>query len=592
MRRSEQDQKRRLHRETDTPNVGTSRNSKRSSTKGNPIQVPSNSYTEVKVMNKTATKQKLIGQMHTKSQSRRTERVEKPLPTRTSSRLAPARKKEEQQQKEAVIEIDSDSEDKPRKRRLIQPDPEEYASDFVLPQPRSFLRKKTANSPLNITPSKPFNSLPAGTSIEDMLRLSTRGHDFQEYFRHELQKPTNASAKPKASEPATKSSKKEEEPQEPGVHAEKSDIDQSQLILHSRMKASDSKEKVGEKYVIGKEQFYPEHEIDKEEEEDKTSASKIAAAADKDNSTTPSPKPAAKQLVKRSLSPDPIDDYVIEPTGSDEHILNYPFNKKKSITVYERDFERLEDETYLNDTLIDIFPKIWADEYADASIYTFSSFFFTKLAGTYSSIHYDLVQRWTSSIDIFKKQYIIIPVAQNNHWFILLVTNPGYCIQGSKGLEYHDAFPDLPKQEPSPKPTRRKIITAGVALNPNKPYIMALDPLGLNKQTTAKCVVQYLKKEAISKLNIEETDFLAPEIVMAPCPGQDNFTDCGVFCLHYMKSLYQYPDVMMDVLYKNQKNDERWDLDETLGNFRTVLKRVLKQKMKDYREIMFSELWE
>ncbi|KAG1061694.1 hypothetical protein G6F42_027609 [Rhizopus arrhizus] len=120
---------------------------------------------------------------------------------------------------------------------------------------------------------------------------------------------------------------------------------------------------------------------------------------------------------------------------------------------------------------------------------------------------------------------------------------------------------------------------------------MALDPLGLNKQTTAKCVVQYLKKEAITKLNIEETDFRAPEIVMTPCPGQDNFTDCGVFCLHYMKSLYQYPDVMMDVLYKNQKNDERWDLDETLGNFRAVVKRLLKQKMKDYREIMFSELF-
>lgn len=78
---------------------------------------------------------------------------------------------------------------------------------------------------------------------------------------------------------------------------------------------------------------------------------------------------------------------------------------------------------------------------------------------------------------------------------------------------------------------------------------MALDPLGLNKQTTAKCVVQYLKKEAITKLHIDEADFLAPEIVMTPCPGQDNFTDCGVFCLHYMKSLYQYPDVMMDVLY-------------------------------------------
>ncbi|CAO3606592.1 unnamed protein product [Mucor fragilis] len=572
MRRSEQDQKRRLHRETDTPNVGTSRNSKRASAKGNPIQVPSNSYTEVKVMNKMATKQKLIGQMHTKSQSRRTERAEKPLPTRASSRLAPARKKEQQQQKEAVIEIDSDSEDKPRKRRLIQPDPDEYASDFILPQPRSFLRKKTANSPLNITPSKPFNSLPAGTSIEGMLKLSARGNDLQDYFRHESQNPIQAPAK-----------------ESPKEAPEKLDAD---LMLHSRTKTGDGNQQVGDEYVIGKEHFFPEDDLDKEEE--------AAPAADKRSSSSssssksPSPKPAAasKQIVKRPLSPDPIDNCPIEFTGSDEHILNYPYNKKKSITVYERDFERLEDETYLNDTLIDVFPKIWTDEYPDASIYTFSSFFFTKLAGTYSNIHYDLVQRWTSSIDIFQKRYIIIPVAQNNHWFMLVVVNPGYCIQGPKGLAYHDAFPDLPDTEPSPKPARRKVIPAGVALNRNKPYIMALDPLGLNKQTTAKCVVQYLKKEAITKLHIDEADFLAPEIVMTPCPGQDNFTDCGVFCLHYMKSLYQYPDVMMDVLYTNQKNDERWDVDETLGNFRAVLKRALKHQMQGYRDHLFSGLSE
>ncbi|CAO0793032.1 unnamed protein product [Mucor circinelloides] len=537
-------------------------------------------------MNKTATKQKIIGKMQTKSQSRRTERTEKPLPTRASSRITPSKKKEEKQ-KESVIEIDSDTEDKPRKRRLIQHDPEEYPIEYLVPQPRSSFRKKTANSPLNITPSRPFNSLPAGTSIDDMLKLSARG-PLKDYFRHELesQRPNNALVKPKAELVKSK--------QKPEIPVEEPEIDLSPLVLRSRMKTDDGKEKFGDKYVVGSIQFYPEDDVDNEEEKKEENQKAVNNTA-AENTTSPAtattpPKLPAKQIVKRPLSPDPIDDYVIEPTGSDEHILSYPFNKKKSITVYERDFERLEDETYLNDTLIDVFPKIWADEYSEASIYTFSSFFFTKLSGPYSSIHYDLVQRWTSSIDIFKKKYIIIPVAQNNHWFILLVANPGYCIQGSKGLEYHDKFPDS-NQEPSAKLLKRKTISAGVALNPNKPYIMALDPLGLNKQTTAKCVVQYLKKEAITKLNIEETDFRAPEIVMTPCPGQDNFTDCGVFCLHYMKSLYQYPDVMMDVLYKNQKNDERWDLDETLGNFRAVLKRLLKQKMKDYREIMFSELF-
>ncbi|KAI8641371.1 hypothetical protein BD408DRAFT_418154 [Parasitella parasitica] len=518
--------------------------------------------------------------MHTKSQSRRLEKLDKPLPTRSSSRIVQSRRKDD------VIEIESDPEghfaeqqvnpeEKPRKRRLIQYDPDEFSEQHLLQPPRP-PRRKTANSPLNVTPSKPYKSssfssttiqqiMQFKSSLENSAGLAKQDHDYN------LETP---------------------------------------LMLHSRVKTNQVNEKqhiFGDKYTIGQSSFYPEEDDFKEEKlkipkrpiprtkEPPKTENKLPSK-DKVKKQTPptetsqlSPKRSVRQVAKRVLPPDPIDDYVIEPTGSDEHILSYPFDKKKSIAVYERDFERLEDETYLNDTLIDIFPKIWADEYPEASIYTFSSFFFTKLSDPHSSIHYDTVQRWTLSTDIFEKKYVIIPVAQDNHWFLLLVVNPGYCIQGSKGLEYHEDFLEL-DQETAAKLPRKRPIPAGTTLNPNKPYIMALDPLGLNKQSTAKCILQYLKKEAVTKLNIEESEFLAPEIVMSPCPGQDNFTDCGVFCLHYMKSLYQYPNTMMKVLYKNQKNDESWDLDETIGNFRTVLKRVLKKKMKEYRELMFSEL--
>lgn len=82
-----------------------------------------------------------------------------------------------------------------------------------------------------------------------------------------------------------------------------------------------------------------------------------------------------------------------------------------------------------------------------------------------------------------------------------------------------------------------------------RPYIITLDPLNLNKNSVAKDIVSYLKKEAINKLSIKESDFLEPEIIMSECPKQKNFTDCGVFCLHYMRSLYKYPDLMMTILY-------------------------------------------
>lgn len=83
----------------------------------------------------------------------------------------------------------------------------------------------------------------------------------------------------------------------------------------------------------------------------------------------------------------------------------------------------------------------------------------------------------------------------------------------------------------------------------SRPYVVLLDPLHLNKPGAAKLIMRYLKEEAIQKLNIDSTEFMIPEVVKPACPGQDNFTDCGVFCLHYMKSLYQYTDDMMTTLY-------------------------------------------
>lgn len=76
-----------------------------------------------------------------------------------------------------------------------------------------------------------------------------------------------------------------------------------------------------------------------------------------------------------------------------------------------------------------------------------------------------------------------------------------------------------------------------------------MDPLHINKAGAPRMVARYLKEEAANKLNVHQNDFIAPVVVEPDCPGQDNFTDCGVFCLHYMKSLYQYPDEMMTTLY-------------------------------------------
>ncbi|KAG2229619.1 hypothetical protein INT48_004080 [Thamnidium elegans] len=288
---------------------------------------------------------------------------------------------------------------------------------------------------------------------------------------------------------------------------------------------------------------------------------------------------------KPKLPYDPIDDEPIKPIGVDKHLLTYPFEGKKSVTIYERDLERLEEDQFLNDSLLDIFPKIWADQYPNSSTHTYSSFFYTKLAGDGSSVNYDKIGRWTANINIFEKKLIIIPIAQHHHWYLVVVTNPGLCINnradyGLKIDHIEEKDEDMDESDvselkvPSRPGRKAKNLKAGAILD---------HALGGSKFETCRNTSEYLKKEAMQKLNIKEEDFVEPEFVYTDCPNQKNFVDCGVFCLHYMKSLYQYTERMMD---NNLKGDKGWDIENTLPNFRLVLKRILKKNMVQYREYL------
>lgn len=316
-------------------------------------------------------------------------------------------------------------------------------------------------------------------------------------------------------------------------------------------------------------------------------------------STTSSPKKKpVEEPVKITLPRDPIDDDPLKPIGSDKHLLTYPFEGKKSVTVYERDLTRLDEDQYLNDTLLDVFPKIWDDDYPTSKlIHTFSSFFYTKLAGDGNSVNYDKIGRWTANTNIFEKTMIIIPVAQNYHWYLIVVTNPSRCISNAEvyGLVNKDEESaidiDYIEEDRPPRVGRwRNQVPSGAKLNPKKAYIMILDSLGGMKKETCTNITEYLKQEAMVKLNIQEDEFIEPEFVSAHCPTQKNFVDCGVFCLHYMRSLYQDPRRMMKVLYNHQKDDKGWDPENTLPVYRQILRRILKKKMVKYREYLTGKL--
>lgn len=143
---------------------------------------------------------------------------------------------------------------------------------------------------------------------------------------------------------------------------------------------------------------------------------------------------------------------------------------------------------------------------------------------------------------------------------------------------------------------------------------MMLDPLKLTRNDAANNLKLYLKKEAMKKLEFDEAKFVMPEVVKTPCPVQKNYTDCGVYCLHFVRSFLENPDTMLSTLHvshmnpqnnqkntllnqicfckikANKKNSPDWDMEGTLPVFRKLLRRTLKTKMKEYREFLLSSL--
>ncbi|OMP85642.1 Sentrin-specific protease 7 [Diplodia seriata] len=59
-------------------------------------------------------------------------------------------------------------------------------------------------------------------------------------------------------------------------------------------------------------------------------------------------------------------------------------------------------------------------------VYWFNTYFYstlTKLAKGQKAINYAGVQRWTSKIDIFSYDYVVVPINEDQHWYLAIICN-------------------------------------------------------------------------------------------------------------------------------------------------------------------------
>lgn len=112
--------------------------------------------------------------------------------------------------------------------------------------------------------------------------------------------------------------------------------------------------------------------------------------------------------------------------------LCWPNDSKKKVMVDVGDIERLDEGEFLNDNLIAFYLRYLEHRLELKNrkdferIYFQNTFFYKTLSSGRgrNSINYDAVKRWTKG-DIFKYDYIIVPVNENFHWYLAIICHPG-----------------------------------------------------------------------------------------------------------------------------------------------------------------------
>ena len=142
--------------------------------------------------------------------------------------------------------------------------------------------------------------------------------------------------------------------------------------------------------------------------------------------------------------------------------LVYPRDGKKKAIVEFEDLERLDDEQFLNDNLIGFYLRYLQDVLEQRSsedakrVYFFNTYFMEKLTGgkTNGDINYDAVKRWTRDTDLFSYDYIIIPVNEAAHWYVVVICNLPALFEDDldQTLAEEEEYPEPTREEDHPKP--------------------------------------------------------------------------------------------------------------------------------------------
>lgn len=150
--------------------------------------------------------------------------------------------------------------------------------------------------------------------------------------------------------------------------------------------------------------------------------------------TTRSTRGQNREILIRSPSPPRYTnehrDWQKYWAGVDEPLI-FPLEGANKAQVDMRDIERLDEGVYLNDNLIAFYLR-YLQEMTERDrpdvfkrVFFMNTYFYPRLTKGKGrkNIDYDAVKRWTSKVNVFDYDYIVVPVNENTHWYLAIICN-------------------------------------------------------------------------------------------------------------------------------------------------------------------------
>lgn len=234
------------------------------------------------------------------------------------------------------------------------------------------------------------------------------------------------------------------------------------------------------------------------------------------------------------------------------------------------------------------------------------------------------MKTWTRHVDIFKKDFLFVPVNQEAHWYLVVICFPGLeepktetwsgpdseksqrgtgdlqeeeAAQGSKSpSDITETPPTLNRldsvdtekekaQEKDPQPDRVDCTeqTFQKKTVMKRPCILIMDSLKLSlHERVFKLLREYLQSEWEVRRG-SSRDFSSDQTQSSHCivPLQDNSSDCGLYLLQYVESFLKDPVVHFDLPLQLQRWFPRHQVRRKRDEIRDLVLRLYREQNLD-----------